>query len=35
VNVEAQVLRADVEIARLAGEELAAEEETCRGLRQR
>jgi chromosome segregation protein len=35
VNVEAQVLRADEEIARLAGEELAAEEETCRGLRQR
>jgi hypothetical protein len=26
VNVEAQVLRADAEIARLAGEELAAEE---------
>ena len=35
VNVEAQVLRADAEMARLAGEELAAEEETCRGLRQR
>ena len=35
VNVEAQVLRADAEIARLAGEELAAEEETCRALRQR
>ncbi len=35
VNVEAQVLRADTEIGRLAGEELAAEEETCRGLRQR
>jgi chromosome segregation protein len=35
VNVEAQVLRADAEIARLAGEELAAEDETCRGLRQR
>jgi chromosome segregation protein len=35
VNVEAQVLRADAEIARLTGEELAAEEETCRGLRQR
>ena len=35
VNVEAQVLRADAEIARLAGEELAAEEETCRGLKQR
>jgi len=35
VNVEASVLRADTELARLAGEELAAEEETCRGLRQR
>ena len=35
VNVEAQVLRADTEIVRLAGEELAAEEETCRGLKQR
>jgi chromosome segregation protein len=35
VNVEAQVLRVDAEMARLAGEELAAEEETCRGLRQR
>jgi chromosome segregation protein len=35
VNVEAQVLRADTEIARLAGEELAAEEEACRGLKQR
>ncbi len=35
VNVEAQVLRADMELARLAGEELAAEEETCRALRQR
>ena len=35
VNVEAQVLRADAEIVRLADEELAAEEETCRGLRQR
>ena len=35
VNVEAQVLRADAEIVRIAGEELAAEEETCRGLRQR
>ena len=35
VNVEAQVLRADAEIGRLAGEELAAEEETCRALRQR
>ena len=35
VNVEAQVLRADAEIGRLTGEELAAEEETCRGLRVR
>jgi chromosome segregation protein len=35
VNVEAQVLRADAEIGRLVGEELATEEETCRGLRQR
>jgi chromosome segregation protein len=35
VNVEAQVLRADAEIVRLGGEELAAEEETCRGLRER
>ncbi|MGA3130184.1 MAG: chromosome segregation protein SMC [Terracidiphilus sp.] len=35
VNVEAQVLRGDTEIARLIGEELVAEEETCRGLKQR
>ncbi len=35
VNVEAAVLRGDREIVHLAGEELAAEEETCRGLRQR
>ncbi|MGH9562802.1 MAG: chromosome segregation protein SMC, partial [Terracidiphilus sp.] len=35
VNVEAQVLRADAEILRLVGEELAAEEETCRGLKQK
>jgi chromosome segregation protein len=35
VNVEAQVLRADTEIGRLSGEELAAEEETCRALRER
>ena len=35
VNVEAQVLRDDSEIGRLAGEELAAEEETCRALRER
>ena len=35
VNAEAAVLRADEQIARLAGEELAAEDETCRTLRQR
>ncbi|MGB7266886.1 MAG: chromosome segregation protein SMC [Terracidiphilus sp.] len=35
VNVEAHVLRADQEIARIDGEPLAAEEETCRSLRQR
>jgi chromosome segregation protein len=35
VNVEAQVLRADTEIGRLAGEELVAEEGTCRALRHR
>jgi chromosome segregation protein len=35
VNVEAAVLRADVEIARLAEEALAAEEESCQALRQR
>jgi len=35
VNVEASVLRGDEEIVHLAGEELAVEEETCRGLRQR
>jgi chromosome segregation protein len=35
VNVEAHVLRADAEIGRLAGDELTAEEETCRALRQR
>src|SRR4029077_2196449 len=35
VNVEAAVLRADVEGARLIGDELAQEEETCRTLRQR
>ncbi len=35
VNVEAQVLRADAEIGRLANEELADEEETCRALRER
>jgi chromosome segregation protein len=35
VNLEASALRADALIERMAGEELAAEEETCRGLRQR
>ncbi|HVN92585.1 MAG TPA: chromosome segregation protein SMC [Terracidiphilus sp.] len=35
VNVEAQVLRDDAEIGRLAGEELIAEEATCRTLRER
>jgi chromosome segregation protein len=35
VNLEAQVLRGDAEMARLLGEELAAEEETCRMLKQR
>jgi len=35
VNAEAVVLRADAEIARLVGEELAAEDESCRTLRQR
>jgi chromosome segregation protein len=35
VNAEAAALRADERIARVAGEELAAEEESCRGLRQR
>jgi chromosome segregation protein len=35
VNLEAQVLREDTLIERLAGEALAAEEETCAGLRQR
>jgi chromosome segregation protein len=35
VNVEAIVLREDAALARIEGEELAAEEETCRGLRQR
>ena len=35
VNVEAQVLRDDAAIVRLAGEELAAEEVTCRALRDR
>ena len=35
VNVTAQVLREDAEVGRLSGDELGAEEETCRGLRQR
>jgi chromosome segregation protein len=35
VNLEAAALRADALIERLAGEALAAEEEICRGLRQR
>ncbi len=35
VNVEAQVLREDAEIVRLLDEELAAEEETCRMLKER
>jgi chromosome segregation protein len=35
VNAEAVALRGDAEIVRIAGEELAAEEETCRALRQR
>jgi chromosome segregation protein len=35
VNLEAQVLRADEQIARLDDGPLAAEEETCRTLRQR
>jgi chromosome segregation protein len=35
VNIEAQVLRADETIERIADEPLALEEETCRTLRQR
>jgi chromosome segregation protein len=35
VNVEAQVLREDAEIVRMIGEELAAEEESCRTLKER
>jgi chromosome segregation protein len=35
VNVEAQVLREDKEIVRLAGDELTAEEEACRALHER
>jgi len=33
VNVEAQVLRSDDEMVRLTGDELAAEDENCRGLK--
>ncbi len=35
VNLEASVLRADASITHLAGDELTADEETCRTLRQR
>jgi chromosome segregation protein len=35
VNAEAALLRADAEIVRIAGDELATEEETCRSLRQK
>jgi chromosome segregation protein len=35
VNAEASELRADETIVHLAGDELAAEDETCRGLRQK
>jgi chromosome segregation protein len=35
VNLEAAALRADDQIAHLSGDELAAEDETCHGLRQR
>jgi len=35
VNIEAAVIRADAEIVHLAGEDLVAEEETCRTLRLR
>ncbi len=35
VNAEASALRADESIAHVGGEDLAAEEETCRGLRQK
>ena len=35
VNVEAQMLREDMELPRLDAETLATEEETCRGLKQR
>ena len=35
VNAEAAVLRADAEIVRITGDDLAVEEDTCRTLRQR
>ncbi len=35
VNVEAALLRADAEIVHIAGDELAAEDEACRTLRQK
>ena len=35
VNAEAAVLRADAEIIHIAGDELTAEEETCRTMRQK
>ena len=35
VNVEAQYLRTDTSFSRIQAEELIAEEETCRGLKQR
>ncbi|MDE3200910.1 MAG: chromosome segregation protein SMC [Acidobacteriota bacterium] len=35
VNAEAATLRADTEIVHIAGEELEAEDETCRGLKQK
>src|SRR6202012_4944462 len=35
VNTEAAALRSDETIAHMAGEQLAVEEETCRGLRQK
>jgi chromosome segregation protein len=35
VNVEAATLRADAEIVRIGGDDLATEEDTCRALRQR
>ncbi len=35
INIEAAELRADTEIVRIGGEELASEEEACRALRQK